>query len=172
MWRQPQLTASVRQNGRTPEQQSMNAKSFFRLLLIAPFFELVVGTLVPASPYEISENWRTISEWHGNGGFYEHLGAFASSTSTLGRFAEISLLAVGLLLLLTVYVGLFLFWRPARLANLLLTLAFLVSAPWAGLVVLLPVEAALYGFTMLCEGAVVALCYTSPIKNYFEGSDA
>jgi hypothetical protein len=158
--------------GAPPEQQAMNPKTLFRLLLIAPLLGMVVGALVPASPYEISEDWRTISEWHGNGGFYERLGPFASSSSTLVRFAEIWLFAVCLILLLTVYVGLFLFWRFARLANLLLTIAFLVSAPWAGLVVLLPVEAALFDFTTLCEGAVIALCYASPVKNYFERSDA
>lgn len=146
----------------------MNARTVFRLLLVAMLLGAIASALIAVFPGNISEDWRTITEWNGNGGFYERLDSFTSSTHIAGRVAVILLLAVIVLFLLAVYVGLFLFWRFARLSNLLLTILLLLLAPWSGLVVLLPVEAAVYDFTMLCEGAVVALSYTSPVKDYFE----
>jgi len=146
----------------------MNAKTVFRLLLVAILLGAIASALIASFPGNISEDWRTISEWNGSGGFYERLDSFTLPTHIVARVAVITALVLLLMLLLSVYVGLFLFWRFARITNLLLTVLLVLVAPWAGLVILLPVEAAVYDFTMLCEGAVVALSYTSPIKDYFE----
>ena len=146
----------------------MNAKNVFRLLLVATLLAGIAGALVASFPGNISEDWRTITEWNGNGGFYERFESFTLPTHAAGRVAVITALVLLLLFLLSVYVGLFLFWRFARITNLLLTVLLVLVAPWAGLVVLLPIEAGLYDFMMLCEGAVVTLSYTSPIKDYFE----
>ena len=146
----------------------MNAKTVFRLLLVAILLGAIASALIASFPGNITEDWRTITEWNGNGGFYERLDSVTSPAHIAGRVAVISLLAVIVLFLLTVYVGLFLFWRFARLSNLLLTILLLLLAPWSGLVILLPIEAAVYDFTVLCEGAVIALSYTSPVKDYFE----
>ena len=54
------------------------------------------------------------------------------------------LLVIVVVCLLSVYIGLLFFWRFARLANVLLTILFLLMAPWVGLVVLLPIEAAFF----------------------------
>ena len=143
-------------------------KAFFRVLLVASFLGIVAGAFISIFPGNISEDWRTITTWNGNGGFYESLDVSAFPTSIVGRIGLIALLVVVLLVLVGVYVGLFLFWRYARLCNLLLTILFVLIAPWAGLVVLLPLEASIYDFTMLCDGAVIALSYTSPIKDHFE----
>ncbi len=149
----------------------MSPKTLFRVLLAFSLLGVVAGALAAAFPGNISEEWRTATEWNGNGGLYEHLATYELPTHAVARAAVIGGLVVFLLALLSVYVGLFLFWRFARLANLLLTILFVFAAPWAGLVVLLPLEAAFYDFTMLCEGVVLALSYTPPIKGYFESDD-
>lgn len=146
----------------------MTTKAFFRSLVVATFLAPMACVVMTAVPGNISEDWRTITEWHGNGGFYDQLASVDLPSNFIPRIAVITLLVSSVLFLLSVYVGLILFWRFARLANLLLTILFLILAPWAGLVVLLPSEAALYDFTMLCEGAVIALSYTAPIKGYFD----
>ena len=146
----------------------MTPKTFFRLLVAATLLVAIAGGVVAAFPGNISDDWRTVTEWNGNGGFYERFDSFTLPAHIFARVALIALLVILLLFLLSVYVGLFLFWRFARIANVLLTVLFVIVAPWAGLVILLPIEAGLYDLTMLCEGAVIALSYTSPIKDYFE----
>ena len=146
----------------------MNAKTVFRLLLVAKLLAPIAVAIVASFPGNISEDWRTITEWNGNGGYDERFESFTLSTHAAGQVAVISALVLLLLFLLYVYVGLFLFWRFARITNLLLTVLLVLVAPWAGLVVLLPIEAALYDFIMFCQGAVIALSYSSPTKDYFE----
>ena len=146
----------------------MTPKTLFRILVGAILLGVLGGAVTVFFPGNISEEWRTATEWNGNGGFYERFADLELPSHAVARAAVIGLLVILLFFLLSVYVGLFLFWRFARLANLLLTALFLVIAPWAGLVVLLPFEAAFYDFTMMCEGAVLALSYTPPIKDYFE----
>jgi len=53
------------------------------------------------------------------------------------------------------------------MANLLFTIAFVLVAPWGGLSVVFPIEATLTYFATLCEGALVALSFSSPIKQRF-----
>lgn len=146
----------------------MNPKSLFRLLIVVTMVSAIGGALAAVFPGNISEDWRTISEWSGNGGIYERVGSPELLDKESAPYAVIGLLVALILFLLSISVGLFLFWRVARLANLLVSVAFLLLAPWEGLVVLLPLEAAFYNFTTLCEGAVIALSYVSPVKDYFE----
>lgn len=146
----------------------MTPKTLFRLLVALTLLGAIAGALAATFPVNIGDDWRTVAEWSGNGGIYERLGSFELPGHAIARAALIGVLVIFVLFLLSVYVGLFLFWRFARFVNLLLTALFLVIAPWAGLVVLLPLEAGFYDFTMLCEGAVIALSYAPPIKGYFE----
>ena len=146
----------------------MNSKALFRLLVAATLVFAIAGGLVAAFPGNISDDWRTVTEWNGNGGFYEWFDQFALPANVIVRGALIALIVILGLFLVSVYVGLFLFWRFARIANVILTVIFVVVAPWAGLVILLPIEAGLYDLTMLCEGALIAFSYASPIKQHFE----
>jgi len=146
----------------------MTPKALFRLMVAIMLLGAVGSTLAAIFPGNIGEEWRTAQELNGNGGIYERFADFELPTHAIARASVTGLLVILVLFLLSVYVGLFFFWRFARLFNVLLTVLFIVIAPWAGLVVLLPIEAGLYDFTMLCEGAVFTLSYSSPIKSLFE----
>ena len=146
----------------------MSFRTVFRILLVATLVGAIAGALAAIFPGTISDDWRTVTEWNGNGSVYERFESFTFPTHIVARVALIALVVLIVLFCISIYVGLFLFWRFARLGNVVLTILFLLVAPWAGLVILLPLEAALYEFTMLCEGAVIALSYSPPIKHYFE----
>jgi hypothetical protein len=144
----------------------LSAKALFRLLVVVTFVAPFLSFALPTG--NISEDWRTVGEWHGNGGFWLDLIAYVSGLEGARCIAAIAALVALAGLVLGLGVGLFLFWRPARLANLLIALYVILVAPWSGLVVLFPLEVALADFRMLCEGAVIALSFTPPIKDYFE----
>ena len=146
----------------------MNSKTVFRILLVATLVGAIGGALAAIFPGNISEDWRTVTEWNGNGGICEWFESFTLPTHIAARVALIILAVLLAVFFLSIYVGLFFFWRLARVTNVILTIVFLLIAPWAGLVILLPLEAAFYDFTMLCGGAVIALSYSPPIKHYFE----
>lgn len=140
----------------------------FRCLIIVTLIAGVASCLASIFPGEISQDWQTIAEWNGHGGRYDSMAnSILATESTLGRIAWIGLLSTLLLSFFGVYVGLFLFWRFARTANLLFTIAFLLLAPWAGLSVVFPIEATLAYFATLCEGALIALSFSSPMKQRF-----
>lgn len=121
-------------------------EAFFRCLLIVAFLGAAAGHLVSIFPGDINEEWHAITEWNGNGGYYDYLIDNIPPQSTLAQVALMSLLVALLLIVLGVYVGLFFFWRFSRVANLLLTIAFILVMPWAGLAVYLPLQATMYDF--------------------------
>lgn len=143
----------------------MTPKALFRTLIVASLFGYLAGILVVVFPGPLSEDWETLLEWNGNSGIYETLDRFLEQK--FGAVALIALLLACLSLDIAVWFGLFFFWRWARLGNLLLTALFLLLTPWSGLVISLPLEAAIYDFTSLSRGAVIAMSYLSPIKELF-----
>ena len=90
----------------------------------------------------ISEDWRTILAWNGDGGwppsdFGEHL----TSTSAIAWFV---VLITFFAALLAIQVGLFFFRAWARTGYLIFTVVFLLCVPFFGLAIYLPVEALFY----------------------------
>ena len=71
-----------------------------------------------------------------------------------------------------VQVGMFWFWRFARTGYVLLVALFLVAIPFDGLVVMTPIEAALYDIALILDGAVITMAYLQPIASYFEATKA
>ena len=150
----------------------MNPKLFFRLLVAASLLFAIAGVLVAEFSGNVSEDWKTLAEWNGHGGIYDRLELCNLPTNMVGLIAVSALLIAFLLCILGVYLGLFFFWRWARVGNVAVTILFLALAPFSGLIILFPFEAGLYDLTMLCEGAVIALSYTAPIKEYFRPTSA
>src|SRR5687767_9565250 len=96
----------------------VSPEAFFRSLIIVTLILGAASGVVASFPGDVPEDWSTIMEWHGNGGYYDYIEHTLSPASALERVVWIALLVGLLFLLLGVYVGLFLFWRFARMANL------------------------------------------------------
>lgn len=139
----------------------------FRLLLAASFLIALACVLVIVFPGNVSEEWRTVLEWHANGGFWDHLFEFDSSPS-VAQVAGIAGLFLLTLVFLVAHVGLFFFWRWARTVYAVSCGLMLLSTPWGGLAVQLPWEETFFNLSMICEGAIIAFAYTSPISSFFE----
>ena len=145
----------------------MSAKMFFRLMVALSLAVAlaIVGTVVwpPAWPDE----WAAVLEWHGNGGIFDDV--FGESyENTLAWMGLALVIVVAAVIALAVEVGMFLFWRPARAGYAALIVVYLLFVAFDGLVVMTPIEAALYNVTLLLDGSIVAMSYLPPIAAYFE----
>ncbi|HVE48884.1 MAG TPA: hypothetical protein VNG69_04600 [Casimicrobiaceae bacterium] len=145
----------------------MSPKSFFRTLVglsLATTFAISAAAIWPiASP----EEWKSVLEWSGNGGVLEQLSATAP-TSGWRWYVFVIVLSIALALVTAVQVGMFVFWRFARFGYVVLTAFFLTLTLLDGLVVMTPVEAALYEVTLVLDGVTIAMSYLPPIARYFE----
>ena len=145
----------------------MTLKNRFRLI-VGLSLAFAVASAVPSFFLGgISEEWKIVLQWHGNEGVFEKL---------LDNLPESGVARAGLLIVLisfltyvvAVQVGMFLFWRFARVGYLLLTAGFVVLVSLDGLVVMTPFEAALCQLSLILDGAVLAIAYLQPISSYFE----
>jgi hypothetical protein len=118
-------------------------------------------------PGNIPEDWKTLLEWSGNGGVSEYV-VNHLPISTLPRVALLALGVGFVAFMVSVQLGMFLFWRFARTGYLVLTGAFVIYTAFDGILVTVPVQEALYQLTLLLDGAVITMSYLSPISAYFE----
>jgi hypothetical protein len=154
-----------------PKERQMSPKMFFRVLVGLSLSVAIAISVLAFWPVESSEEWRAVLEWHGNGGIVEYLsrnfpnGGWAQSVLFL-------ILVVPFGFTVAVQIGMFLFWRFARTGYVLLAALFLVVTLFDGLVVMTPIEAALYNIALILDGAVITMAYLQPIASYFEASKA
>lgn len=145
----------------------MAAKNVFRILVGLALALTIASAIAAAFPGDISENWNAVLLWHGNGGVSEHLSENIPE-SIWGR-AILGILVAALVILgIAVQAGMFLFWRFARVGYVLLAALLILTVPFDGLVVMVPVEAALYQLALIVTGLVIAMAYLQPIASYFE----
>ncbi len=111
-------------------------------------------------PGYVSEDWKTLLEWHGNGSRLDDL--VANRWLLFGVGVPVAALFIA------AQIGMFFFWRFARPVYAGLTIAFVLLAPLFGISVLLPMEAALGELSFIADGAVIALSYSHPVRSYFE----
>jgi hypothetical protein len=150
----------------------MSPATLFRTLILASLALAILGGVVSLSPGHIPETWQQALDLHGDGGYWQHLessaegddAALAVNHSVLG-FIGLIILAV---ILIALWVGLFFFWRPSRTVNVVVTVLYAASLPWAGLSVYLPIQAMFAEISVLLQGAIIALSYSPPIKHLFE----
>ena len=144
----------------------MSLRTLFRVLVVLPPL-LAVASLTYHCLAEpgLSEDWRAILAWNGDGGWLP-----SDSEEPLTFASTIAWLVVGISLviaLLAVQVGLFFFRAWARTANLVLTVVFLITVPFSGLSISLPLEAACYEAVSIADGFLLALAYFSPLRRQF-----
>lgn len=132
---------------------------------------LEIGSaLAGAYPGAISEDWKTVLEWSGNGGYFEWL-VESVPEQTFFHVVLLILLVLFLAIVIAVQIGMFLFWQFARTGYLISTLAFSMVVPFDGLVVMTPLQASLYELSLILDGVVIAMSYLQPVKGYFESKD-
>jgi hypothetical protein len=145
----------------------MTQKNIFRLF-VAISLALEIGSAL-AGVYQgaISEDWKTVLEWSGNGGYSEWL---TESVPEQTFFKVVLLIVVVLFLaiVVAVQIGMFLFWQFARIGYLVSTLAFALLVLFDGLVVMVPIQASLYDLTLILDGIIIAMSYLQPFKGFFE----
>jgi len=93
------------------------------------------------------------------------------SGAALSRPALLAVGYAGSALAAVMVVGLFFFWKPARLLLLILWLLSLIISPFLGITVESPWATTLNGFSGVLEGIVIALVYFSPLAALFEGRE-
>ena len=145
----------------------MAPKNVFRIVVALSTALLIAGAVAAAFPGQISEEWKPLLQWHGNGGITEHL--VENIPENYWTRAVLLLFAIGFLVFtIAVLIGMFLFWRFARFGFVCLTALSVVLVPFDGLVVMAPVEAALFQLALILDGVVVAMAYLPPIRGQFE----
>jgi hypothetical protein len=75
-----------------------------------------------------------------------------------------------LILLIAIQVGMFLFWRWARVGYICLTGIAIILVGFSGLMVMRPLEMAVDQLACIVPGAIIAMAYLQPVKSYFDGS--
>jgi hypothetical protein len=145
----------------------MSPKNVFRILVGLSLALTIASAIAAAFPGEISEDWAAVLQWHGNGGISEY---FSESIpeSMWGRAALGVLAAALALLAIAVQIGMFLFWRFARIGYVCLSALLILTVLFDGLVVVVPTEAALYQLSLLVDGVVIAMSYLQPVASYFD----
>jgi hypothetical protein len=145
----------------------MAPKNAFRIVVALSIALTIAGAVAAVFPGQISEEWTTLLQWHGNSGISEQL--IGNIPESYWARALLLLLAVGFLAFaVAVFVGMFLFWRFARFGFVCLTALSVVLVPFDGLVVMAPVEAALFQLALILDGVIVAMAYLPPIGGQFE----
>lgn len=145
----------------------MTHKTVFRLLAALSLIVVIATGVVTAFPGDVSSDWKAVLAWHGNGAagmeFYE-----AALEGNLGR---VFLWLIGIAFVIFVaatQIGIFFFWRFARLSYAVLAMLMFFYSPFAGLSVMLPLQAALWELALFLDGAIVAMSYLPPINGYFK----
>lgn len=137
--------------------RTMPSKGFLRTLIVAEFALTIIGAVVSLLTEPLLP---------------EPLRDFLAAESTAEVTArEIIMFAAAiplLILLLVSSIGLFFFWRPARILYVITIAAGLLVAPFFG-----PYVDAGWGTTfgdaaMIVSGVILALIYFSPLKDLYE----
>ena len=145
----------------------MAAKNVFRIVVGLSIALMIAGAVAAVFPGQMSEDWTTLVQWHGNGGISEQISGSLPENYWLR--AVLLILAVGFLAFaIAVYIGMFLFWHFARFGFVCLTALSVVLVPFDGLVVMAPVEASLLQLALIIDGVIVAMAYLPPIGGQFE----
>ena len=146
----------------------MPLRTLFRtLVVLSPVLVAIAIAYHHFAEPQLSDDWRTIVARSGDGGWPSHAGArFASASDTVWLVLLVSLILAAF----AVQVGLFFFRAWARAIYVVLTLAFLVTVPFSGLSISLPLEAALYEAVSIADGLIIALAYFSPLRREFTKS--
>lgn len=149
----------------------MTQKNLFRLLVALPLALSIASSVAGLYPGNLSDDWKIVLEWNGNEGIFEGLTENIPE-STFARVALFIVSAVFLVIAVAIQIGMFLFWRFARIGYVLGTLIFIFVVPFNGLVVMVPLEAAMYELLLTLDGVVIAVAYLQPISGYFETKNA
>ncbi len=145
----------------------MAAKSVFRAVVGLALALTIASGVAAAFPGDLSADWSTVLLWHGNAGISERL--MQNLPESLWARAALGLIAAALgIFAIAVQLGMFLFWHFARIGYVLLAGLLIATAPFDGLVVMVPLEAALYELALMITGVVIAMAYLQPISSYFE----
>ncbi len=142
----------------------MSGKNLFRCLVAISLFCSMAATAVPQLATDAPPDWSAVFEWNGNGGYWEDLEA--------NRWLLLGLGIPFVILAVAAQIGMFLFWRFARPAYAAVVAILVLSTPFAGLVVQLPIEATWWSLTGIVDGAIIALSYSQPFSSYFEHGTA
>lgn len=146
----------------------MAPKNVFRIVVALALALTMASVLAAALPGDVPATWDAVLQWSGNGGVWEQLAANIPET-IFGRVVLGVLIAALAILGLAIQIGMFLFWRFARIGYVCLTGLLVILAPFEGLVVMVPLEAALYQLALIITGTVIAMAYLQPVGSYFDG---
>jgi hypothetical protein len=148
----------------------MSSRNVFRFVVALSITLTMAGSVAAAFPGQLSEDWTTLLLWHGNDGLTDRL--VENLPESNWTRALWLLVAFGLLAYATaVVLGLFLFWRFARFGFVCICALTLALVPFDGLVVMTPLEAALFHLSLVLDGVVVAMAYLPPVRYQFDQKD-
>jgi len=138
----------------------MSAKNLFRCLVAISLLSFLAAMAVTQLATDVPAEWKTLFEWNGNGSYWD--GLEENRWILLGLGIPLVILAIA------AQIGMFLFWRLARPAYAAIVAVTVLTTPFAGLVVQLPLEAAWWSLSAIADGAIIALSYSQPFSSYFE----
>jgi len=142
----------------------MSPKNLFRCLVAISLVTSLAAVGATQIPGDMPQEWKAVYEWSGNGSLFDELEA--NRWLLLGLGIPFAVLAIA------AQIGMFLFWPFARPVYAALIAAMVLTTPFTGLVVQLPVEAALLELSLVVDGAIIALSYSQPFHSYFESARA
>jgi hypothetical protein len=146
-------------------------KNIFRFMVALSLALMLAAVLAGFFPPELPEQWESILEWNGDGGITE---ALIDSVPEDGPYAALALAPlIGIFLMSLLFqIGLFFFWRFARFGYVILVGFYVALGAFDGLYIATPLEQALFELTSLVDGAIIAMAYLPPVRDYFEAKAA
>jgi len=145
----------------------MTQKNIFRSFVALSLAFTTASIIAGIFPGHISEDWKIVLEWNGNEGLLLGLAENIPESGTM-RVAFFIAATAFVSVMLAVQIGMFLFWRFARISYLLLALIFVLLAAFDGLIVMTPLEASLNQATLILDGVIIGMAYLPPVNGYFE----
>ena len=144
----------------------MPLRTLFRVIVV--LYPVLVAAAIAyqqlSEPY-LSEDWRNILAWNGDGGWAPS--DFAEGLTSASAIGWGILIITFVVVLFAVQVGLFCFRRWARTGFVALTLLLVVTVPFLGLSIYLPLDAAITELISISDGLIIALAYFSPLRREF-----
>jgi len=148
----------------------MEIKNIFRIILLSTILFPILGIVMSElTVTNHSQEIQDLLEWDGyEGVFWMQPGAEELSSSFFIGIGALLLLVIALII---TYVGLFLFKPWSRTLIVILAVITLISSPFMGVFIALPILTTLNEISSILFGVVLAMIYLQPLSDEFKKSN-
>jgi hypothetical protein len=112
------------------------------------------------------QEWRDVLSWNGNGGILP----YSFDDMSVGQWMALVFICLLVFVILVNDVLFFFYWRYSRAIYLWTSVLGITVTLMCGLLIMTPIEGALYHASLFLSGIALALAYCSPVAERFTSS--